>query len=163
MMLPGFSETDVEVEFTVTFDDFGSQGLGFYVRQNGGVLTETTTPGQGYNIYVEGGFQESFVVWRELDGVETALIEQPLAGQGFASGVPYRIRFQCFGDGEYTRLRGRIWPDGEAEPELWNIDLLDGTPELQDTPGSFAVDMFNYAGTAGVQVDDLVITRLYPY
>lgn len=56
-----------------------------------------------------------------------------------------------------TRLRTRLWELGEPEPQTWQVDHLDDTPALQGTAGSFAVDVYNYAGTGGVLVDDLHI------
>lgn len=162
MIMPGFDESNVEVEFSVVFDDYESQGVGFYVRQNGGVLDQTVTPGQGYNVYVEGGFQHNFGFWREVDGVESPVIEQSIEDRAYASGVPYRVRFQCFTQDGQTRLRGRIWAESEAEPDTWLLDVFDDTPQLQGLSGSFAVDMYNYVGLGTVAVDDLQVTRLLP-
>lgn len=162
MALPGFSELDVDVAFTVTYDDYYAQGVGFYVRQNGGALLETDPPGEGYAIYIEGGFMQNVGVWRETAGVEEPLLETSIASDPLEDGVPYRVRFQCFTQGAQTRLRGRIWPLDEAEPGTWRVDTLDDTPQLQGTAGSFAADIYNYAGTASVYIDDVVITQLEP-
>lgn len=157
MVLPGFAETDVEATITVQFDDWTQQGFGLYVRQNGGVLQETDPPGQGYVAYVEGGYMQTIGIWRELDGVEEPLATAEVPGGVLAAGVPYRLRLQVRGEGSHTRLRTRLWELGEPEPQTWQVDHLDDTPALQGTAGSFAVDVYNYAGTGGVLVDDLHI------
>ena len=162
MVLPGFSETDVDVAFTVTYEDYYAQGVGFYARQNGGVLQQTTTFGQGYAVYIEGGFMQNIGIWRETNGVEEPLLETSIASMFLENGVPYRVRFECYAEGDQTRLRARLWPVGEDEPGSWLVDTVDSTPELQGTAGSFAADIYNYAGTASVYIDDVVISRLTP-
>lgn len=160
MVLPGFAETDVDITITVQFDDWAQQGFGVYMRQNGGALQETDPPGQGYATYVEGGFMQTIGIWRELDGVEVMLEGVPVPGGALEPGVPYRLRLQGRQEGPHTRLRTRIWLVGEPEPAAWQVDVIDDTPELQNTEGSFALDVYNYAGTGGVLVDDLRIARL---
>ena len=43
-------------------------------------------------------------IWEEINGVETAIVQVP--NGNLQSGVPYRIRFQCFQDGNVTVLIG---------------------------------------------------------
>ena len=160
MVLPGFTESDVDVTITVEFDDWQHQGVGLYVRQNGGALQETMPPGQGYAAYVEGGWLQSIGIWRETNGVEELLASADVPGGALEPGVSYRLRLQCVQQGPSTLLRTRLWPLGEPEPEGWQVELLDDTPVLQDTTGSFAVDLYNYAGTGGVRFDDLLAEPL---
>jgi trimeric autotransporter adhesin len=160
MVRPGFSEVDVDATVTVEFDDWTQQGFGLYVRQNGGALTETVPPGQGYAAYVEGGFMQTLGVWRELDGVEELLAGVAVPGGQLQAGVPYHLRLQCYTEGDHTRLRTRLWPAGEPEPLEWHVSLEDDSPALQQTAGSFALDVYNYAGMGGVHVDDLYIESM---
>ena len=160
MVLPGFDEADVDVTVTVTFDDWTEQGFGLYVRQNGGVLQETEPPGQGYCVYVEGGYMQSIGVWRETNGVEELLHGVEVPGGALQPGVPYQVRLHCRQEGTHTRLRARMWTLGEEEPAAWQVDMLDDTPVLQGISGSFAVDVYNYSGAGGVVVDDLHIAEL---
>jgi hypothetical protein len=37
------------------------------------------------------------------------------------------------------------------------LETTDATPQLQNTAGSFAVDIYNYFGTNSVYVDDIVV------
>jgi hypothetical protein len=157
MVLPGFEVVDADLTITVEFDDWTQQGFGLYMRQNGGALEETDPPGQGYAAYVEGGYMQTIGVWRELDGVEEMLEGVPVPGGALEGGVPYRLRLRVRQEGPHTRLRARIWPEGASEPATWQVDMIDDTPELQGTPGSFALDVYNYVGTGGVLVDDLRI------
>jgi hypothetical protein len=159
--LPGFEETDVDIAVTVEFESWTQQGFGFYVRQNGGALLQTSTPGQGYAVYVEGGFERAIGAWREIGGVEEVLanVTEPI-GEGLSDGVRYRIRFQCQQMGDVTALRIKLWPESESEPSAWQLEHTDGTPELQNTAGSFAVDLYNYAGTGSIFVDDIEIRPL---
>lgn len=157
MVFPGVDALDVDATATVIFDEFYQQGFGFYVRQNGGYLVHTQPPGQGYALYVEGGFQQLLGVWRERDGVEEMVAGQPVDGGFLESGAPYRVRFRCTQDGNQTRLQAKIWPADDAEPGAWAVDALDATPELQGVSGTLAVDIYNYQGTAGILVDDITL------
>lgn len=157
MVLPGFSETDVDIVITVEFDQWTEQGFGLYVRQNGGALLQTDPPGQGYAAYVEGGYMRFLGIWRETNGVEEPLANETVPGGELLPGVAYRLRLQCFTEGSGTRLRTRIWPEGDPEPGTWLVDIVDDTPELQGTAGSFAVDVYNYDQMGSVYVDDLII------
>lgn len=159
MVLPGFSETDVEAVITLEFEEFTQQGFGLYVRQNGGALLQTDPPGQGYAAYVEGGYMRFLGIWRETNGVEEPLANETVPGGELLPG-PHRLRFQCFSVEDGTRLRARIWPLGEPEPATWLVDIVDDTPVLQGTAGSFALDVYNYAGMGSVWVDDLRIEAL---
>jgi hypothetical protein len=66
MILPGFDELDAEMYVTVTFDDPAAQGFGFYCRQNGGALTDTDPPGEGYAVFFEGAYDRDLArdQWR---------------------------------------------------------------------------------------------------
>jgi hypothetical protein len=161
LVLEGFDERDVEVEAVVEYDDWNAQGYGFYVRQNGGALQETDPPGQGYGVYAEGGYMRSLGVWKEIDGVETEVLTVPDAVPGgVAAGVPYRIRFQCRQVGDNTLLRAKMWRDGDPEPGDWMVETEDDTPELQGISGSFANDVYNYAGSGPVWVHHVTIRPL---
>lgn len=161
IILPGYAELDSEIWATVVFEDPSQQGFGFYVRQNGGALQDTDPPGLGYAVYFEGSFQRAIGIWRETNGVEEPLQEtpDPIAG-GWQAGVPYRVRFQCQQNGTMTAMRAKVWPVDGEEPDEWSVSVEDGTPELQDYAASYAVDVYNYAGTGSVWVDDIVISRL---
>jgi hypothetical protein len=159
MALPIEHLVDADVTFTVQFDNYSSQGFGFYVRQNGGALRDTTLHGQGYAIFVEGGYQRVVGIWKEIDGIETRIAASPVDSALLTNGVRYRVRYLVVQEGEVTRLRGKFWPEGTAEPSSWAVDVLDSTPQLQNTAGAFAADVYNYAGTDGVNLDDLAISR----
>lgn len=163
-------ESEVEATFTVTFDDLANQGLGFYVRQNGGYLQQTSPTGQGYAVFIEGfRARPGIGVWREIDGVEQELVVASDPVANMASGVTYQVRFVVTQEnaGE-TRLQCKIWPATGSEPADWAVDHLDNTGILQGIGGSFAVDAWNTLtpGSPGDPVpadlffDDLVIRRI---
>lgn len=160
MILPGFAEIDVDIAYTVVFEDLDNQGVGLYARQNGGFPNEDP-PGEGYGVFAAGSaYQDHFGIWRENDGTEIAIHQVSLDERGYQSGVPYRIRFQCFTVDDMTQLRIRMWPVGDPEPDTWSIDQPDNTYGLQELAGSFALDLYNFAGTSSILVDDIVITEL---
>lgn len=53
-------------------------------------------------------------------------------------------------------------PEANAEPVAWTAEATDTQPELQGTAGSFAIDIYNHAGSGHVFLDDLAIQR-FPY
>lgn len=154
MELVGPSERDVDVVFSVTYDDFFQQGAGFALRQNDSPYID-----EGYAVFLEGGYGRSFGLWRELSGSAVQITSIPVASPEVVDPT-YWVRVQAFNEGELVHLRARHWRDGELEPSEWQVDVLDDTPQLVDAAGSFGFDLYNYAGVGGVSFDDLTITRL---
>lgn len=164
MILPGFSESDVEATVTFEFAEVARQGIGFYVRQNGGTLREYVPFGQGYAMFLKGNWAwpEDLGLWREIGGVETQFQTAygPIGG-GLQNGVRYRLRFRVTQqDSATTRLQAKVWPEADAEPTAWTIDGTDAHPLLQNTAGSFAIDIYNHSGASPIYVDDLAIQRV---
>lgn len=157
--------SDVEVLVTMEFEDLATQGIGFYVRQNGGYLAETTPTGEGYAVFVEGfrGF-EGIGVWREVNGSEQSILID--TGLSLTDGVPYRVRFRVHQqDASTTRLQARIWPVADPEPFGWNVDTTDSTPSIQNVAGAMAVDSWSEIQTpnpiaAHTFVDDIVVNEI---
>ena len=52
-----------------------------------------------------------------------------------------KLRVQNTPDGK-TRIQGKAWPKGEAEPAAWLIDRVDPIPNRQGSPGLFADAQF---------------------
>lgn len=167
-------ESDVDVTFTLEFGDTTSQGIGFYVRQNGGHLQLTPTHGQGYAVFVEGyavfgegGGQQGIGLWKEVDGVEIALTRTLLPAGTMLDGERYRVRLRVHqASPTETWLRAKLWPEGDPEPGGWNVEIVDAEPVLQGVAGGLAVDSWSRytTGDPGPQgdtfVDDIEVTRL---
>lgn len=135
MILPDFEEIDVEVLVTFEFEDVANQGIGFYVRQNGGTLREYLPHGQGYAMFLKGDWfwPEDLGIWREIDGVETQFATgyDPIAG-GLQDGVRYRLRFRVTQmDAATTLLQARVWPENGAEPTAWTVETTDTRAEYR--------------------------------
>ncbi|MBC8068308.1 MAG: hypothetical protein IAG13_08240 [Deltaproteobacteria bacterium] len=156
MLNASVSALDYDAVFTVRFESFLDQGAGFYVRQNGGVLNETNPPGQGYAVFVEGGFMGLIGIWRELDGVEEVIQAVP-APVTIVDGESYRIRIQCTQQAGFTELRTRMWNVGDVEPSDWTIETTDASVELQDVQGGIGADVYEYDGTPAIWFDDITV------
>lgn len=154
---------DVEAVFDLAFEDIGTQGVGFYVRQNGGWLQAPPTHGQGYAVFVEGFRGSRIGAWREVDGVEEDILpaytdfDTPLE-----SNVRYRVRFRVKQESPtVTRLRARVWNARGIEPAAWQVDVTDSTPSLQNAAGGIAIDGFSIVTsdtiTSGTLVDDITV------
>ncbi|OLD38412.1 MAG: hypothetical protein AUI57_07195 [Candidatus Rokubacteria bacterium 13_1_40CM_2_68_8] len=151
MLLGGFSQRDVDARWVFSYEDPGNQGAGIYVRQDGQYV------GNGYALFLEGVSAGGpyLGVWRGVNGVETrfAFVQGPVP---FTAGTTYHFRFQVVQlTATSTQLRGKVWPDGTAEPIAWTIEATDGTAVLQNVAGTLAFDDVNYAGMSHVFVDSL--------
>lgn len=161
----GPSTRDVEVTFTLIFEDVTTQGVGFYVRQNGGYLQQTMPHGQGYAVFVEGFRGPRIGVWKEEDGQEIELAFRADAALGFVNGTPFRVRFRVQQSGPAnTRLQARVWPAAAAEPAAWDVDTTDGTAVLQGVTGGIGVDSWSTHTvpplSAHTLVDDILVCGL---
>ncbi len=78
-------------------------------------------------------------VSRTVNGTETVLASQPVAGLVYAPGDVLNVRFQVTGSGT-TTLQARVWKDGTAEPTTW-ITATDSTAALQSAG---AVGVYSY-------------------
>ncbi len=159
---------DVEVAFALTFEQQSTQGVGFYVRQNGGYLQQTNPQGQGYAVFVEGfrGFPR-IGLWKEQGGVETELAFLNLATP-FVDGLVYRARFRTIQQDESaTHLYGKVWLASNAEPAGWQVDVADSSVvPLQGATGGIAVDSWSVLQdppiTAHTFVDEIGIALACP-
>jgi hypothetical protein len=159
---------DVEVNFTLVFEQQSTQGVGFYVRQNGGYLQQTNPNGQGYAIFVEGfrGFPR-LGLWKEQGGVETELAFSNLA-QPYVDGLVYAARFRVFQQSaSTTHLYGKVWLASDPEPADWIVDVADSSvAALQGTTGGIAVDSWsslqNPPLTFHTFVDNVAVIRACP-
>lgn len=135
---------DVDVTFQLQFENFAAQGIGYYVRQNGGWLRNTATHGQGYAVFVEGFRGSRLGVWREIDGQEQEIQPYTAFSTALASNVLYQVRFRVTqSTATTTRLQARLWVAGQSEPATWLIDTTDTTASLQNISGGMAVDSYS--------------------
>lgn len=151
---------DAEIAFSFEFTESASQGVGGYVRQNGGHLQTTDPPGEGYVVFVESFRDPAGIgIWREVGGVEQQL--EGTVPVPIEPGVVYRARMRVVQeDATTTRLQARVWPEADAEPTAWQIERTDQTPSLQGKAGGVAIDAWSSRtdGAAGdLFVDDIVV------
>ncbi len=155
---------DVDARFTFALESVARQGVGFYVRQNGGYLGETVPPGEGYALFLEGFTGDSLIgIWRERLGIEEPLIRTP-APFDFVDGASYRARLRVNQTSPTeTLIQARVWPVGDAEPALWHVTWVDALASLQNVSGGIALDAFTLAGGPGTPsgfLDDIVVDEL---
>lgn len=153
---------DVEVRFALAMTDPATQGVGFYVRQNGGYLQASQPRGAGYAVFVESFAGAKLGVWRERDGIEEVVARVDLAT--ISAGTIYEVRFRCAQDGARTALSASLWPRGDAEPAGWTVTGTDDVPALQGAAGAIAVDAWNNRTTGAaappIYVDDIEVRGL---
>ncbi len=136
------NDGEVELLFNLAFTDVATQGLGVYGRQNGGYLALSTPTGSGYGVFVEGfSGSPGIGVWYERDGIEIKISDAPFT---LLNQTTYWVRYRVEQTNTTsTRLRARIWADGDSEPTVWAIDIADSQDHLQGVSGGFAVDAWS--------------------
>ncbi|MDB5385841.1 MAG: afsK 2 [Planctomycetaceae bacterium] len=79
----------------------------------------------------------------------------------FAKTVPfewkpntwYTMKLQAINEANKVVLKGKVWPRGDAEPEVWSIEATDETPNKAGSPG-----LFGNATDAEVFLDNVKVT-----
>lgn len=160
---------DVEVRFRFLMENVATQGVGFYVRQNGGSLLDTVPAGQGYGVFIEGPFYPvrgaGIGLWREIGG-EEALIPGAHSGPAPAQGVFYNVRFRVQQlNASSTSLQAKFWADNgvTVEPADWQVSVIDNTAVLQGISGGIAVDSYQhevYSPASIIRIDDIEVEAL---
>ena len=164
-------EANAEALFSFVFENAGSQGIGFYLRSNGGHLDKTNPTGQGYGVFIErfSSDESRLGLWYEHDGIETAFIRQPQISPSvfydFQTEVKYWVRYQVFQETPTTTmLRAKIWQDSQLEPLVWGVSQIDNYPPLQNLADGIVVDSFHTQSTGtitqGVRIDDITVARI---
>ncbi|NCO42671.1 MAG: hypothetical protein GW892_28695 [Armatimonadetes bacterium] len=75
-----------------------------------------------HNYYRLSNFGDQLVLVRCLEGVAEVLGAAPATVE---KGQPWTFRLVLSGDSRGTRLRGRAWPSGQAEPAGWPVEAYD--------------------------------------
>jgi hypothetical protein len=160
-----FEDNDeIEVTFTLEMHDVARQGVGLYVRQNGGYLTQTSPTGAGYAVFVEGFAGNHIGLWRERDGSEEVLVRTEIPP--LQNAVPYTVHFQVWQEGGVTELAASIWRTDDPATR-WSVSRGDTTPGLQSLEGGIAVDAWNTVITGGspapapIYIDDILAEPIY--
>jgi len=163
MVAPG-TETDVESTFDLEFDELETQGVGYYVRQNGGYLGQTSPTGAGYAVFIEGfSGTPGIGLWRERDGDEQLIERTSHPTPNMQSNVVYRVRFRVQQSGNETVLQAKIWPRGQDEPDAWSVETTDSSPELQNLSGGYAFDAWNSRTSGGSTPPNVYVDELHVY
>ena len=142
----------MEATYTIEFENVVSQGIGFYLRQNGGYCTSDNTAhcgpspqGAGFAVFFHGpyvGGITGFDFWYELSGDEN-MIAGTTTAFPMSNGIRYRVRFRCVQwTATETRLSAKVWQEGSEEPEIWNAETTINLPALQNAYGGIGVDSF---------------------
>ncbi|MGJ8663591.1 MAG: SMP-30/gluconolactonase/LRE family protein [Marinicella sp.] len=158
---------DVEVNFTLYFEHAETQGIGFYVRSNGGYLNQTFPTGEGYAVFVEKFVSNTpgLGLWYERDGAEISFIRDYSQDYELNDETPYRVKFQVYQlTDTTTQLRAKLWALGDSEPADWQVEHIDDYMPLQNTPGHFFLDSWSTQQAGEIipatRVDDIEIKQL---
>ncbi|MDX1961819.1 MAG: PQQ-binding-like beta-propeller repeat protein [Pirellulales bacterium] len=75
----------------------------------------------------------------------------PFAWEG---GKWYTMKFSAHAEDGKAILRGKVWERGQPEPQEWQIEAVDETPNVVGSPG-----LFGNASVAEIYIDNL---QVYP-
>lgn len=158
---------NAEATYSIYFENASTQGVGFYLRANGGYLQQTNPTGQGYGVFVERFAAQGAGIglWYENDGVEISFLRFYDDDFEILNETEYRVRYQVFQESlTTTRLRARFWQAGTTEPTEWQVTYLDDFAPLQNTIGGILVDAWstqqNGTITDAIRVDDIEVSQL---
>jgi hypothetical protein len=73
----------------------------------------------------------------------------------------YRMKMRVDTSEKETKIRGKVWPRGEAEPKEWTVEVVDPFPNLEGSPGLYAYSSGTTPKSDGPEVfyDNLQVTR----
>lgn len=66
----------------------------------------------------------------------------------------YTIKFQASVEEGKAVLKGKVWPQGEPEPDEWSIEAVDEVPNVIGSPG-----LFGNATDAEIFINNIVVTQ----
>lgn len=65
----------------------------------------------------------------------------------------YTMKLKVTNEEEIARLQGKVWPQGEEEPEEWTIECIDPAPQRVGAPG-----FYGDANFAEIYIDNVQVT-----
>jgi hypothetical protein len=78
----------------------------------------------------------------------------------FSPNTWYSMKLDVVVEEEQARVRGKVWPRGEAEPPDWMIEVVDQTPNREGAVGLYAYSPGTTPKSDGPEVyfDNLKVT-----
>ncbi|RCK70063.1 PKD domain-containing protein [Desertihabitans brevis] len=154
--LGSVAATDTSSRFSLSMDEVADGGglhVNYHVRKG---------DDGGYRLKLRYGANGSVNVGlaRMVGTTETLLANRALTGFTQTPGAVLQVRTETVTEGTTTRLRAKVWPDGDAEPSSWLVTTTDSTATLQDA-GEIAFSAYGTGtvtnGPVTVLVDDLEV------
>jgi outer membrane protein assembly factor BamB len=65
----------------------------------------------------------------------------------------YTLKLSVLPEKGHAKIRGKMWPRGEKEPDKWTLEIVDNTPNLSGTPA-----IYGNSGDAEIYLDNLKVT-----
>jgi outer membrane protein assembly factor BamB len=128
-------------DYTIQADFKGSE--------KNGRLPDMGLINQRYTLDLQGSQRlqiRSWVARLELRFAKTVNME-------WAAGTWYTMKFQSETKDGAVTLRGKVWKRGESEPQEWQVEGTDLTPNLSGSPG-----LFGNATDAEFFIDNVQVT-----
>lgn len=141
---------------TRSFTWFGPANLANYtvqadmlVKQEGGKMPDTGIIASGYELTIRPlNHKLRLDSWASNN--YRSLIEVPFEPK---PDQWYTLKLSVAPDKKSAKIRGKIWPRGEKEPEKWTLEMVDNSPNLHGTPGAFG-----NSADAEIYLDNLKVT-----
>jgi hypothetical protein len=109
-----------------------------------------------YFLMLMGGEQALRVEsWSPMPRIRT---DVPFA---WKTDVWYRMKCRVDVTDKEARIRGKVWPRDEKEPDAWTIDVVDAYPNREGSPGLYAFSPGTTAKSKGPEVfyDNVQVIR----
>ncbi len=128
MRMEIYTHPPLPVGYTVQADVMGKpRPRGRKVRPDIGLLNAR------YAMRMMG--QENLLRLETWSPIPRLRVDMPLEWE---TDVWYTTKMTVDMVGEKARVRAKVWPRGEEEPQDWQIEMLDPAPNLEGSPGLYA-------------------------
>ncbi|MDO8632760.1 MAG: hypothetical protein Q7R41_19940, partial [Phycisphaerales bacterium] len=140
MRIRSYITPPIEGGYTVVADMLGTPKGGQFSPEMGVINTR-------YFLELLGGDQTLRVEsWSPLPRFQH---DFPFA---WKTNVWYRMKCRVDVGEKETRIRGKVWPRDEKEPEVWTLDVVDSFPNREGSPGLYAYSPGTTAKSKGPEV-----------
>jgi outer membrane protein assembly factor BamB len=124
-------------------------------KQNGKDLPDMGVVANRYSLVMIGAYQQlRLISWDAIPRIDHTIKFD------WKPDVWYRMKLTVKIDGDKAIARGKVWERGKTEPEKWNVQVEDPSPNRQGSPALYANAFGNPEGGQGCEAwfDNVAIT-----
>jgi len=123
-----YSSAPMPAKYTVSAEMMCEGGSGKRVK-----LSDMGLINSRYKLILLGKEQQlRLVSWAPVPRIQRDVPFEWNSGQWYVATMRVDV------EGNIARVRGKVWPRGEKEPEQWTVELTDSCPNTEGSPGLYA-------------------------